>query len=280
MKKPALQSEIKPFLKWAGGKRWITPVLAKIIPSESVSYFEPFLGGASLFFATHPKRAYLGDMNQRLIETYIAVRDYPEAILQKVNSWPVNKKFYYTLRDTEYKEGVDRAAQFIFLNKTCWNGLYRVNKQGTFNVPYGKRIASNAFDESNFLQASQALKKAKIMAGDFQSLLSKAISGDFIYLDPPYTVLHSSNGFRQYNEKIFSWKDQIRLAENANKLANMGCFVVVSNSNHNDVVQLYKNFNYYELGRHSKLAGDPAFRLHTKEALFVSRNISAIPELQ
>jgi len=276
---PALQSEIKPFLKWAGGKRWIAPVIAKAIPSESKNYFEPFLGGASLFFTILPEQAYLGDMNQRLIETYTTVRDYPEAILQKVTSWPVNKKFYYTLRSTEYKNDVDRAAQFIYLNKTCWNGLYRVNKQGEFNVPYGKRIARNAFDEQNFLQASQALKKADIIAGDFQDLLSQAASGDFIYLDPPYTVLHSSNGFKQYNEKIFSWKDQIRLAEVANESVNKGCFVIVSNSNHNDVVQLYYNFTYYELGRHSKLAGNPVYRQHTKEALFFSQNITAIPDI-
>lgn len=260
---------IKPFLRWAGGKQWLTARLTKLIPNHDFTYYEPFLGGGSFFFIAQPKKSVIGDINKGIVETYKVVRDSPQELIDVLTNWKNNKKTYYELRDMKYQDLVWRAAQFIYLNKTCWNGLYRVNRKGKFNVPYGYH-KRKVFNESHLLTASKALKKAKIIHGDFQKIVETATAGDFVYLDPPYTVLHAKNGFRQYNENLFSWEDQIRLANTARQLANRGCLVVISNADNNDVLNLYYDFFYQTITRHSVLAADPKWRRKTGEAIIVS----------
>jgi len=260
---------IKPFLKWAGGKQWLSDRLIRLVPETHHTYFEPFLGGGSLFFAACPKRAILGDINERLIETYLAVRDYPDDIIEALSQWPNEKKVYYQIRSSEYSDAALRAAQFIYLNKSCWNGLYRVNKKGRFNVPFGNN-RRDIFYSQQILEASGILKNAELKCCDFQELVQIATAGDFVYLDPPYTVLHSKNGFRRYNEKLFSWDDQVRLAETAHVLAKRGCLVLVSNAYNEDLANLYPDFVRLRLYRHSTLAADTLCRRGTQEALFLS----------
>jgi DNA adenine methylase len=265
----ATTTNVKPFLRWAGGKQWLAHRLARLIPEHNHTYYEPFLGGGSLFFAARPKRAILGDINERLIETYQVLRDRPKDLIPVLSQWENDEKTYYKVRAAEYADNIWRAAQFIYLNKTCWNGLYRVNRQGHFNVPFGYNNR-RVFDKTHLLEASEVLQNAKLIYCDFQQLLKMATAGDFVYLDPPYTVLHSRNGFRRYNEKLFSWQDQVRLARTARELAHRGCLVVVSNADNEDVLSLYPDFFHQKVSRHSVLAADPKWRRKTGEALLVS----------
>ncbi len=260
---------IKPFLRWAGGKQWLTARLAKLIPYHDFTYYEPFLGGGSFFFTVQPKKSIIGDVNKGIVETYKVVRNSPQELIDVLTSLKNNEKTYYELREMKYQDLVWRAAQFIYLNKTCWNGLYRVNRQGKFNVPFGHHNRK-IFSDSQLLAASKALKKAKIIHGDFQEIVETATAGDFVYLDPPYTVLHAKNGFRQYNENLFSWEDQIRLANTARQLANRGCLVVISNADNKDVLDLYPDFYNQTMIRYSILAANPKWRRKTGEALIVS----------
>lgn len=260
----------KPFLRWAGGKQWLTTRLLKLIPTNrNFTYYEPFLGGGSLFFAIQPINSVLGDVNKDIIETYKVVRDSPHELIKILKGWKNNKKTYYELRGIEYEKPIWKAARFIYLNRTCWNGLYRVNRSGKFNVPFGKN-KRKALDELVLITASNTLQRAKLKHGDFQKNLATAKAGDFVYLDPPYTVLHAKNGFREYNENLFSWEDQVRLANTAQDLVNRGCFVVISNADNKDVINLYPNFFYQSVTRHSILAADPRRRGKTEEALIVS----------
>jgi DNA adenine methylase len=262
-----------PFLKWPGGKQWLAARLAGLIPTNTeFTYFEPFLGGASLFFAARPRRAVLGDINPRLIETYVAVRDRPNQVIRYLTGWQNTKENFYEIRGDRYRGFIKRAAQFIYLNKTCWNGLYRVNREGEFNVPYGHHDRT-VFEREQLRDGSSILASAKLICADFDRALKTATAGDFVYLDPPYTVLHSDNGFRRYNEKLFSWEDQERLAETATELIRRGCRVVVSNAAHSKVAALYPAFAKYRVQRMSLLAADSSHRCSTREALFSSFEI-------
>ena len=261
--------DVKPFLRWAGGKQWLAPRLAGLIPNHDHTYYEPFLGGGSLFFAGRPKEAILGDTNKRLTETYQVLRDHATDLIPILSQWKNDQETYYEVRASEYEDSVWRAAQVIYLNKTCWNGLYRVNRQGKFNVPFGHNDRK-VFDETHLLKASEILRNAKIVCCDFERLLETATSGDFVYLDPPYTVLHSRNGFRHYNDRLFSWQDQVRLARVAQELACRECLVVVSNADNREVLDLYPDFRYQRVSRHSVLAANPKWRRRTHEALLVS----------
>ena len=263
---------IRPFLRWAGGKQWLTNTLLAISPKEIGRYYEPFLGGGSFFFAYQPKKSTLSDTNHRLIETYQAIRDFPKEVIASLGQWENNKEIYYKVRGNKYNNKADRAAQFIYLNKTCWNGLYRVNRKGEFNVPFSNN-GRVVFDADQIKKVSEALKSTSLISDDFENALSTVKQGDFIYFDPPYTVSHSNNGFRQYNEHLFSWEDQKRLARVANNLLDIGCYIIISNAWHMPIVEMYKNFHSFEFSRHSILAANSANRKKVSEALIISPNL-------
>ena len=260
---------VKPFLRWAGGKQWISNRLSKLVPPYAETYFEPFLGGGSLYFATLPQRAVLSDLNQRLIETYQQLRDIPLEVIDVLNKWANDERTYYKVRQTDFDDATTRAAQFIYLNRTCWNGLYRVNRQGKFNVPFG-RHGRTVFNAQHLMDVSATLKNAEVYCADFEQILKHAQQGDFVYLDPPYTSLQGGNGFRQYNESLFSWHDQQRLGRTAIRLSELGCTVLVSNADHESVVELYPGFSYERVARHSILAASSAYRRMTSELLLAS----------
>ena len=260
---------IKPFLRWAGGKQWISNRLSKLIPPYTGTYFEPFLGGGSLYFATLPKKAVLSDVNPRLIETYQQLRDAPLEVIDVLDKWTNDEQTYYRVRRMNFDDTIPRAAQFIYLNRTCWNGLYRVNRQGKFNVPFGHH-GRTIFDAQHLMDVAESLKNAEVHHADFDQILKQAQEGDFIYLDPPYTSLHDNNGFRQYNESLFSWRDQQRLGRTAVCLAERGCTVLVSNADHETVLGLYPGFPHRRVARHSILAASSKFRRPTSELLIAS----------
>ena len=260
---------IKPFLKWAGGKQWLSRHLAHIVPARSGTYYEPFLGGGSLYFTTRPTKAALSDANPRLVETYEALRDDPHGIIAVLAGWSNDTPTYYEVRSSSYANRVHRGAQFIFLNRTCWNGLYRVNRQGQFNVPFGNHGRA-VFHPDHLMEVSRALRGAALRHGDFEQTLVTATRGDFVYLDPPYASLHARNGFRQYNERLFGWPDQERLARVALELANRGCSVVISNADNDEVLGLYEGFFHRVVSRHSVLAAKPRSRRATTELVILS----------
>lgn len=240
------------------------------MPAEFGTYFEPFLGGGALFFSIAPDRAVLADSNADLIQMYECVRDDHMRIAKLVKSWKNSKGEYYRIRASRPKSRFKQAARFLYLNRTCWNGLYRVNQQGHFNVPYGRTQDRVLIDEDTLRRAARALNMADLKVSDFEEVIDAAQQGDVVYLDPPYTGMHSNNGFIRYNEKLFSWEDQVRLANKAAELAERGCTVIVSNANHRDIVGLYQSFQPIPADRSSRIAGDSNHRGTAKEIVLVS----------
>ncbi|MXQ54968.1 DNA adenine methylase [Shimazuella alba] len=260
----------KPFLKWAGGKTALLSKIFPFLPKYFNSYYEPFIGGGALFFATNPYNSVISDINGELINVYVQVRDNCEAIICALKQMPYDEDFYYETRKKKPTNLIDRAIRMIYLNRTCWNGLYRENLKGEFNVPFGKFKNAIICDEVAIRNASTMLKKAKIMNSDFQDALVNVQEGDLVFIDPPYTVINESDRFTKYNSKIFSWEDQIRLAKTAKELTERGAYIVVSNAHHKEIKKLYQDFNSHVIKRTSLISGDKKGRRKTTEYLFTN----------
>jgi DNA adenine methylase len=261
---------LRPFLRWAGSKRKLLRHLTPYIPARRNRYFEPFVGGASMFFFLCPERATVSDSSKALIETYQAVRRDPEKVLKFLRPLRPDRETFDRIKRYRPTNEANRAAQFIFLNKACWNGLYRVNSNGIFNVPFGQPRTDFLIDEENFLLCAQQLRRRSISVKcqDFQAIAPDVSEGDFVFLDPPYVTSHNMNGFVDWNECLFSWKDQIRLAKMANQLVAKKANVLITNAAHADVTALYKRFGVNRFERSSTLAGDTSRRGTTSEAIF------------
>ena len=262
-------SDIVPFLKWAGGKRWLNSYENEVAPQGYNRYIEPFLGSGALFFRLQPSRSILGDVNTDLIQVYSAIKsDWPkvERELQRLQKLH-DSEFYYTERARNRRMPHTKAARFIYLNRTCWNGLYRVNLKGEFNVPIGTKTAV-CMPTDNFAQVAELLNSTLLRNQDFSNTISQAREGDFLFVDPPYTVKHNMNGFVKYNEKIFSWDDQIRLRNCLVRASQRGVLVTITNADHTCIKDLYSGFGTMSsLGRHSVLAGKSLARTKTSELL-------------
>lgn len=263
-------ANIRPFLRWAGSKRRLLRFLVPYIPRKLSKYYEPFLGGGALFFYLAPDRAEISDASSPLIETYRAVRTNPKEILKFLRPLKPSKNTYQQFRKYSPRSDVGRAGQFIFLNKACWNGLYRVNSDGIFNVPYGWPRTDFIIDETNLLRCAKQLRRREvsIKKQDFEEIEPRVNAGDFVFLDPPYVTSHNMNGFIDWNECLFSWSDQIRLAAMAERLVKKGTNVLITNADHADVHSLYENFGKSIYSRASTLASDTSRRGTTSEAIF------------
>lgn len=260
---------MKPFLKWVGGKRWLFESGQFSSPELQGKYIEPFLGGGAAFFEIQPPNALLGDINGRLIELYTVIRDELEEFecLLRQHATKHSTDYYYKIRSKCLRKPITRAAQFIYLNRTCWNGLYRENKQGQFNVPIGTK-QTVIFPSEDFKAWSKALKNATLKHQDFETTINAAQEGDFLFVDPPYTVRHNMNGFVKYNQKIFAWEDQVRLCEALHRAVSRGVNFAMTNADHESVKGLYKGFGQHtQLGRHSIIAGQASHRLRSTELL-------------
>jgi DNA adenine methylase len=263
---------VTPFLKWAGGKRWLLQSEQFTVPANFDRLVEPFLGGAAVFFGLEPERALLSDVNEELIHLYKTVRDHPES-LTRLLTWHHERhcpQHYYRVRAKTYQDPIWKAARTLYLNRTCWNGLYRVNRSGAFNVPIGTKSAVIYLKE-DFQAISTVLSRATLLCCDFESTVDASQKGDFLFIDPPYTVKHNMNGFIKYNEEIFSWDDQVRLHAAVTRAAARGVAVVVTNADHASLQDLYRpRFRYTPIDRHSVLAGKSSARGATTEAMFTA----------
>lgn len=238
--------QAKPVLKWAGGK---TQMLSKLLPKVPAScgrYIEPFFGGGAMFFALQSERAIISDSNPELINMYREIAAHADEVISHLRKYENTKEMFYAVRDQEWTAlpKAEAAARMIFLNHTCFNGLYRVNRQGKFNVPYGKYKNPKICDEEGLYAASEALKKAEIICGDYLDVLAKhAQSGDFIFLDPPYLPVSEYADFKRYTKEQFGEEDHVKLAEMVRQLQERGCHILLTNSNHPLVHQLYERFS-------------------------------------
>ena len=256
-----------PFLKWAGGKRWLfNEQFIMRLPTFN-RYIEPFLGSAAGFFKLAPENSLLSDVNEDLINLFRVIRDSPLRLsraMGKLQSYH-SQELYYRIRANEPKSEFSRAVRMLYLNRSCWNGLYRVNTQGKFNVPIGTKT-NFILPTDDFARASEMLKKAKLECRDFEVAIDEAQRGDLVFLDPPYTVKHNMNGFVKYNENLFSWDDQTRLRNAALRAAHRGANVIVTNANHESVKNLYAGLGSFEVScRHSVIAGSARARAATSE---------------
>lgn len=269
-------STSKPLLRWVGGKTWSLPLLRKLA-SKIVykNYFEPFFGGGAFYFSFDQKeKSFLSDINKELIITYNTIKNEPKRIIDELKNFQNTKDFYYELRDKIFENEIMIASRFIYLNKTSFNGIYRVNMQGKYNVPYGNRNLNYKEVSQHISIISDKIQNSKFSCEDFECTIEKINKDDLVYLDPPYTVTHNENGFIKYNEKLFSKEDQIRLANYIDKIKSKGAYYILSNANHTFIRELFeKNDFLYELERKSVIGGKVSSRGIYSEILITNIKI-------
>ena len=244
----------QPFLKWAGGKRQLLPVIKEYLPKKFTQYYEPFVGAGAVLFSLQPRKSIINDTNSELINCYRVIKDNPEELLKLCQEHRDNnsKEYFYSLREQDRKNDFkdkspqERAARIIYLNKTCFNGLFRVNSSGQFNVPYGNysnpTIANTAVIKSVSAYLNQ--RDVKILEGDFAKAVSTARKGAFIYFDPPYHPISDTSSFTGYSVNGFGEAEQVRLKELCDELTERGCQVLVSNSSADLIKKIYSGNNY------------------------------------
>ncbi|WP_373527222.1 DNA adenine methylase [Nostoc sp.] len=240
----------RPFLKWAGGKSRLIQQYIPYFPESYKNYYEPFLGGGAIFFYLQPSAAILTDINAELINTYCCVRDHVEELISLLKEHKIrhDKDYYYSVRNNSDGTAIEKAARLIYLNKTCFNGLYRVNSQGKFNVPLGRYENPNICSEVLLRTASEALSTSKIKQTDFVDMLNYATSSDdFIYFDPPYYPVSETSYFTAYSSDRFVEDQQVQLKDIFEKLAERGVKVMLSNSDCEFIRNLYSSFNIHRI---------------------------------
>jgi len=263
----------KPFLRWAGGKTWLIKHIDGIIGKQAFNnYHEPFLGGGAVFFHLQPPAiSYLSDLNRELIDTYKCIKECPEDVIRYLETFENTEACYYRIRRTIPNRREEVAARFIFLNQTSFNGLYRVNQQGVYNVPYGYRTKP-FLEEEKLLAVSLSLKNAVLNCGDFDSIKSLIQKDDLIFLDPPYTVSHNNNGFIKYNRHLFSLDDQYRLRKLIDYIKSKGAFYILTNAAHQTIAEIFESptDRKIEFSRANLIGGENAKRGHIQEYVFTN----------
>ncbi len=274
--------DLHPFVKWAGGKTQLLEKLKKLMPSEYDCYFEPFVGSGALFLNVHPEKAVINDSNTELMCAYDCFKDdYLFEQLKaelKEHEEHHSEEYYYEIRSMDKDENFlslpiyIRAARLIYLNKACFNGLYRVNSKGYFNVPSGKKAKVKTFDENNFVALHNFFKNKKIvnLCVDFDEAVKSAKQGDFVYFDPPYDTPENKNSFTSYSKDSFGKEEQIRLAEVYKKLSNKGVLVMLSNHNTSFIRELYKDFNIHVVSAKRMINSDASGRGLIEEVIITN----------
>jgi len=256
--KKIIGSKPKPFVKWVGGKRQLLSQfrLLGLYPPFgfdplTASYFEPFVGGGAVFFDLLPERAVLSDLNNELVVTYNVIKNDVEKLILTLKKHQLDKEYFLKVRDfvVANLSDVEIASRFIFLNRTCFNGMYRVNSKGKFNVPFGRYNNPLICDEDNLRKASDALQSVEIKKQDYKEVLKRAIKGDFVYFDPPYYPVSRTASFTSYTSQSFLEKEQTELRDTFVELASRGCYVMLSNSDTPFINDIYSNLEGIKISR-------------------------------
>lgn len=267
--------QARPFLRWAGGKNWLVRRIADLFGAlKFENYHEPFLGGGAFFFSVGSgHQAYLSDFNKELIETYQALRDSVEDVINIMRTFSNTSEFYYLLRGETTECAIRKAAIFIYLNQTSYNGIYRVNLKGVYNVPYGSR--TKPFLDADTLRAcARSLSGVTLESMDFNSTLKNIRRGDLVFIDPPYTVSHNNNGFIKYNQSLFSIEDQHRLAEYIDDVRSLGAKYILTNAAHVAIKDIFDNGDQrIEVSRASLIGGKKANRGAVSEYIFTNLEV-------
>lgn len=261
----------KPFLRWAGGKRWLVKEISNYLPVNGFNqYHEPFLGGGSVFFHLNEEKSYISDLNEELIETYNSIKSEVDDVIKYLKKFKNTKEEYYKIRDQNFRLSSKKAARFIYLNQTSFNGIYRVNLNGKYNVPYGYRTNYN-IDFENLKDISKLLKNTKINSGDFSNVVNNVQKNDLVFLDPPYTVTHNNNGFIKYNKNLFSLEKQYELAETINQIKELGAYYILTNAAHPTIRNIFNNGDsIIEVKRNSLVGGKNATRGKYEELIITN----------
>lgn len=263
----------RPFLRWAGSKRWLSRAISALVPAGTAKYYEPFLGSGAVYFSLAESiECHLSDTLSPLIACYAEIQRDAEAVATQLQRWNCDRDTYYEVRSLRPDvESTEAAAQFIYLNRLGFNGLYRVNSSGGFNVPYGRPKNANMVTLAELRLVANRLKDVTTLkAQDFEDALDECDAEDFVYLDPPYVAGHRNNGFVDYNAKLFTWSDQERLARKFQDLSAAGIKVVLSNADHESVRSLYAKYRVITIERHSSMAARASARGKTQEILVLS----------
>jgi DNA adenine methylase len=270
-------SKTKSIIRWAGGKVWLTDSISEYLPDKFENYHEPFLGGASIFLSLRQsgnlqKDVFLSDVNKELIETYQVIKNFPKELIDDLESYQNTKEYYYLVREQTPESAISRAARFLFLNRTSFNGIYRVNLKGKYNVPFGFRKMSYFFKPEDIFALSSSLQDVELTTVDFESTLLNIKKNDLVFLDPPYTVAHENNGFVKYNQKIFAWEDQERLRKYIDRLNEIEAYFILTNAAHHSITSLYDGIGEVKrLTRPSLIGGKGAKRNNYDEFLFTNK---------
>lgn len=266
-------SRAKPVLKWAGGKASLLEQLVPLFPQNFNRYLEPFLGGGAVFLSLNPAvPAVLNELNQELFNLYCVIRDKPQELILEIESLRMrySKEFYYQLRSESPGDALSRAARTLFLNKTGFNGLYRQNRRGEFNVPFGHNKKCPAiYSSENLILVSERLQKATLLNADFSVLLSQARAGDFVYCDPPYEPMSATSSFNSYTGGGFSRAEQIRLKEECAAAVERGAIVAISNSSAPFIRELYSEFQVEAIRARRAINSNPHKRGAIEELLIL-----------
>ncbi|HNU95805.1 MAG TPA: DNA adenine methylase [Candidatus Magasanikbacteria bacterium] len=277
-----IEERPKPFVKWVGGKRQLLKQFKELglYPPDGFNplkhaYFEPFVGGGAVFLDLLPKNAVISDLNTDLIITYKVVKNDVEKLIKLLKTYKYSKDFFLKIRSQKSSElsDVQIAARFIYLNRTCFNGLYRVNSKGEFNVPFGKYNNPLICDEDNLRKISKALKNVKIYNEDYKNVLKRAKKGDFIYFDPPYYPVNKTSSFTSYTSKEFLDKEQLELRDAFLELHKRGCFVMLSNSDTPFINKIYSGFKGVKINKieaNRNVNSNAAGRGKIKEVLVIN----------
>lgn len=256
---------VMPFLKWVGGKRQLMTEIEPLLPSRISTYYEPFVGGGAVFLHTQPKKAVINDFNSELINVYETIRDDVDSLIEHLATHENESDYFYQIRGLDRQEGfdelskVERASRVIYLNKTCFNGLYRVNSSGEFNTPFGRYKNPNIINDTVLKAVSTYLNNdnIKFLSGDFEEAIKGARKGSFVYFDPPYDPISKSSNFTGYVQGGFGNDEQIRLRDACIKLDKKGIKFLLSNSATDFIKDLYQGFEIIEVGasRHINSVG-------------------------
>ena len=276
---------LKPFIKWAGGKQQLLPIIKNKLPKSYNRYIEPFLGSGALLLYLEPIVAIINDTNEALINLYTQVRDNPNELIDAVSMLDKAlkesynpKEYYLIIRDefnrqlSTFQNDLNSAAHFLFINKHCFNGLYRVNSKNEFNVPYGKKEKVNTYEGQNLgiICGFLNYNDIKILSIDFEEAVKEAKKGDFIYFDPPYDVFPDKNGFVDYGKDGFNKDEQVRLRDCFRELSDRGVFVMLSNHNTPFINEIYAGFNIHVIDAKRMINSDPNGRGNVQEVIITN----------